>query len=215
MRHHRRAIQRLLRRVFGGGQKGNSAPQSTDPAPLVKRIAKTHRDAALRLTDWPTISSQQYRDAKIKTRREETHEQIVEFYIHLIKELEKRGFPFFAFEFYRSPARQKRLKDQGVSKAGPGESPHNWGAAVDVVHVRRFWDLTRKEWDIVGAIGKEVARRRKIPIVWGGDWKFYDPAHWELADWREIRRHRLHDPSLGPCPCQRCEDARKKAARRV
>ncbi|QCS37219.1 hypothetical protein [Tortoise microvirus 70] len=59
--------------------------------------------------------------------------------------------------------------------------------AVDIVHFGRYWDLSPKEWAVVGLIGKEVARRRNIKIVWGGDWRFWDPAHWELKDWKALR----------------------------
>lgn len=151
------------------------------------------------LTDFDTLKTTAYLKKVHKCSREGTHPLIIDFYKALQKELQKRGYPFYAFYFYRSDALQARLKAQGVTKAGPGQSPHNHGCAVDVVHATRFWDLTRKEWAIIGAIGKEVARRRKIKLVWGGDWKFYDPAHWELENWREYRwagaeHERLYGP---------------------
>jgi hypothetical protein len=209
LRHHRKAMQRLLDRVFGGWRGGNPSTQSAKPTGITKRLAITHRDAALRLTDWQTVKSSAYRNQKIKASHDGSEPEILEFSRHFVSELEKRGYPLFAFELYRSRERQLRLLMNKVTKAQPGDSPHNWGCAVDVVHSTRFWDLTKLEWDLIGAIGKEVARKRKIKVVWGGDWQFYDPAHWELENWRDVRTHRSHDPQEGPCPCPPCEKQRK------
>jgi hypothetical protein len=58
--------------------------------------------------------------------------------------------------------------------------------AVDMVSTNYAWELTKAEWFAIGVIGKRVAERLDIDVVWGGDWtRPYDPAHWELADWRE------------------------------
>ena len=62
----------------------------------------------------------------------------------------------------------------------------DYSAAVDIIHATRGWNLTKKEWDVVGAIGKELARKRNIDIEWGGDWKFYDPAHWQIKSWKTL-----------------------------
>lgn len=119
---------------------------------------------------------------------EKCHPQLVEFYQAFHAALEKRAMPFVGFEFYREPERQEALKKSGVSNAGPMSSPHQWGMAVDVVHFERFWSLTKAEWAVIGLIGKEVARKRHIRVTWGGDFKsIYDPAHWELTDWRLYR----------------------------
>jgi len=66
-------------------------------------------------------------------------------------------------------------------------------AAVDIIHATRGWNLTAKEWQVVGAIGHEIARKRNIDMEWGGDWdghdgrpNFYDPAHWQLKSWKTL-----------------------------
>lgn len=85
-----------------------------------------------------------------------------------------------------APLMNKRAFSPTAFPERPGRSPHQFGMAVDIAHLTRAWDLTAKEWAVIGLIGKEVARKRKIRIVWGGDFKsIYDPAHWELADWKE------------------------------
>jgi hypothetical protein len=64
---------------------------------------------------------------------------------------------------------------------------------VDIIHASRAWNLTKKEWDVLGSIGKEIARKRNLKMEWGGDWdgregrpKFYDPAHWQIKNWRDL-----------------------------
>lgn len=79
--------------------------------------------------------------------------------------------------------RQNRLYDEGVTKARAGNSPHNYGLAVDIVHGTKAWKIDDLEWTMLGQIGKEAARKANVKIEWGGDWSFYDPAHWQLKDW--------------------------------
>lgn len=76
---------------------------------------------------------------------------------------------------------------QGHSKAKAGQSAHNYGLAIDLIHGIFGWDIPRESWELIGHIGKEVATQNGLKLVWGGDWKtLWDPAHWEVAGWREI-----------------------------
>lgn len=191
----KKAIQRLIRRYKSGAQGGNPARLDAGISEIVGRLPKTHQDAAKRLVDVNAVKSNDYNNAVVKTSWEGSHPLIVEFYKHFNAALKRRGFPFFAFEFERSFERQAILLKNGVSRAGPGQSPHNWGCAVDVVHLTDYWDIPDKAWRVIGAIGHEVARKRKIPIEWGGDWgadwprgkRGWDPAHWELSHWEQVR----------------------------
>lgn len=90
----------------------------------------------------------------------------------------------YAHNMVRTSAQQQELYVRGVSKAKGFDSPHPNGCAVDIVHSTRAWDLTKSEWSMLGHIGKELAAQNGFKLVWGGDWSFYDPAHWELANWR-------------------------------
>lgn len=76
---------------------------------------------------------------------------------------------------------------KGNSKAKWGSSPHNCGMAVDLVHGVYAWEIPKLCWSMLGHIGKEVAAQQGVKITWGGDWDFYDPAHWELSDWKSRR----------------------------
>lgn len=126
---------------------------------------------------------------------------ILEFERAFVRAMRVKDIPMFAHSLCRNGDDQTRLYIKGVSKARAGQSPHNYGAAVDLIHGTKGWQLTRKQWDIVGHIGKQVAARIRVTytapdgsirtkpllLTWGGDWEFYDPAHWEMTDWREIR----------------------------
>lgn len=110
---------------------------------------------------------------------------LVDFMRALKREMERYRIPMAFHEGWRSAGRQHQLMVEGVSKARGGESPHQYGLAFDYVHAVRGWKLSPLEWAQIGSIGHEVARKRNIPIEWGGDWKFYDPAHWQIKGWRK------------------------------
>lgn len=111
-------------------------------------------------------------------------ERVAKFAAAFIKAAHSHGIPCMATEIYRGQDRQNALRAAGKSRAKWGESAHNYGKAVDLVHGTKAWDMTAPQWNLFGIIGKEVARRQKLKMTWGGDWSFYDPAHWELSTWK-------------------------------
>jgi hypothetical protein len=160
-------------------------PSVPEPSQL---LSGTFQAVGRDLRDYDTVASARYRTQIIKTDHRGTHPAIVAFYARFQRMLAAQGYPFYAHEFLRDRARQAVLFEQGHSRARPGESAHNWGCAVDVIHARKGWELhqdNRKAWALVGAIGKEAARKCGVKLTWGGDWAFWDPAHWELENWRE------------------------------
>lgn len=188
----------LVRWLKGGGEPSRVRRLHPSHSPL-QTITETHQRAARSLVDRDAINTHDYLAKIVKAPRQGTHPDLVTFYMRFNAELRLRGYPFYAFEFLRDHARQKRLFDMGNSRARPGQSAHNFGLAVDVVHTQRFWDLTKEEWAIIGAIGKEAARKCNVKIAWGGDFKsLYDPAHWEIAHWRDLaelmKLHPQDDP---------------------
>lgn len=87
---------------------------------------------------------------------------------------------FMVTEGLRSPARQAALVRAGASRTL--KSRHLTGHAVDVgalVDGRVRWD-----WPLYARIAKaikETAAARRVPIVWGGDWRtLRDGPHFEL-----------------------------------
>ena len=144
-------------------------------------------DEVRRMIDRDFCFSERYSDQQGRADRTGADPRILDFERKLVKRAFKMGVPLFAHCVVRGSAEQNRLFKAGHSKARAGESPHNFGAATDVIHGTMAWELTRKQWAVIGHVGKEIAAQAGIAVTWGGDWSFYDPAHWELSDWEEIR----------------------------
>jgi hypothetical protein len=122
-----------------------------------------------------------------------THPEVTRFAVAFINECRSRGIPMIAFETYRTPERQRKLKNKGVTNAPAGWSPHQYGCAVDLLVIPQWWEATRDQWSVLGVIGKEIARKKKIEITWGGDFEsIYDPAHWEITNWRDYRKASIY-----------------------
>lgn len=176
-------IKRIIQRL--GRRKLRRPVPVLAVAPPRAVVPSTHQQAATSLVDRSRVMSIAHRNQLLKVSSDGAHPDIVDFARAFLKELDARGMPFFPHCYVRSAQEQDRLFKAGVTKARAGQSPHNHGLAVDIVHDGKYWDLSGKQWAVVGMIGKEVARRRNIKIEWGGDWRFYDPAHWQLADWKK------------------------------
>lgn len=142
------------------------------------------QEAMASLIDAQSMKSPMIRDRIDSVTFDALAPPLVEFMRAFRAEMERYKIPMAFHEGWRSAGRQFDLLAQGVTKAKGGQSPHQYGLAVDYVHAGRGWKLTPLEWAQIGAIGHEVARKRKIPMEWGGDWKFYDPAHWQIKGWR-------------------------------
>lgn len=186
-----RVIQRLIRMVLfgdGGGVKPLPAPIKPDP---VVKVPTKPVAALAALRDPVAVQSPAFRAREMKASWDMADPDILAFASAFLKELKRQDLPFFAFQFYRGRKEQEAAFVNGTTKAHFGESPHNFGMAVDIVHFGKYWDLTNVQWSLLGVIGKEVARKKGIKITWGGDWKFYDPAHWELSDWQERKDRRV------------------------
>ncbi|GHA11869.1 hypothetical protein GCM10007989_02770 [Devosia pacifica] len=139
------------------------------------------------MADRPFLQSRKWLEQQWRADWTGSHPDVREFERLFIKRLVKIGVPMFTHECVRSNERQADLLALGHSKAGPGQSAHNFGCAIDLVHSTKAWGLSEKQWALIGHIGKELATQRGFEVVWGGDWNFYDPAHWELANWRELK----------------------------
>ncbi len=118
----------------------------------------------------------------------------------------KRGIPLYVHSAFRTEAEQAALVQRGVSRAAYPFSPHNIGNAVDIVHSAFHWELSPKEWQLLhllgllaldrinaslpaklrlDAFGNPIPMSDKLLLTWGGSFKrLYDPAHWEITDFR-------------------------------
>ena len=115
----------------------------------------------------------------------------------------KLGIPLYVHSAFRTKAEQDTLVRRGVTKAAYPRSAHNIGEAFDLVHGVYHWDLTKREWayiqwlvqDELRKLNAKLPKARKLALNWGGDdgspgdnFK-WDPAHWEVLDFRDrIRR---------------------------
>jgi hypothetical protein len=112
------------------------------------------------------------------------HPDIEGFTRKLFKELRRRNIPCYVHTQYRSPALQEQLRRQGNSQVSSG--PHQRGAAIDIVHAHYHWNAPSHFWDTIGSLGKQIIAANNYKIEWGGDFKtLYDPAHWQLKEWRQ------------------------------
>jgi hypothetical protein len=111
---------------------------------------------------------------------------ILQFEAAFVNECRQQGIPVYAHNMFRTPDEQYDMFVRGVSK-NDGSGPYaHMGFAVDIVHAIHHWNIDRRAWDIMGHIGYEVAFRLNLDMEWGGQWADpWDPAHWELADWRQ------------------------------
>lgn len=142
------------------------------------------------LVNAPFLHTRSYEQQQWRADRFGAHLLIVEFEKAFVKRLKEVGIPAYCHTMVRSKLAQAAAAKGGFSHFD-GTAPYvHQHCAVDIVHSQYQWDMERSHWLIFGHIGKEVARMRGIDIIWGGDWKSKrwpegDPAHWELANWRE------------------------------
>lgn len=104
----------------------------------------------------------------------------------------KRRIPLYVHCAWRGRAEQDAAVKRGVSKTLWPYSAHNVGAAVDVVHGVYHWDMTPLEWRFIHKLGlrcldtlnSTLPVKNRLSLEWGGDWSFYDPAHWQVSGYR-------------------------------
>lgn len=176
-------------------------PLVADPFEVKPPPRETGYSQALAgMVDTEFIKTVRYGEQQYRADALGAHPVIVEFSTLLVRRMRALGVPMFPHCIWRSEAEQERLFKTGFSKVLYPESAHNRGCAVDVVHSLKAWDLTDSQWQIVGHVGRELAASKGWKLVWGGDdpgiydefdW---DPAHWELANWRSHAKVRPEPP---------------------
>jgi len=158
-----------------------------DAEPVPGLGGKAYADELAGMVERAFCFTEAYGNQQARADKAGAQPDILRFADLLIGRAFKLGIPLFPHCVVRGSEEQNRLFKEGKSKARAGESPHNYGAAVDIVHGKLGWNLSRRQWAIIGHLGKEIAAQQGLKVTWGGDWKFYDPAHWELTEWRAIR----------------------------
>lgn len=181
--------------------------------PFLQEPAQPSKDMneALRgMVDRPFLNSQPWQEQQWRANRQGGHPDLIGQYMalsgsrqgRLIKpgfmqvfqaKMRKLDIPMFAHCVVRTEQEQRDLFKKGVSRDSPDDGiwPHR-GCAVDFVHSTLAWNLTEDQWLLIGHIGKQAADAAGIKVEWGGDWKKpgdklgWDPAHWQLANWRML-----------------------------
>lgn len=105
----------------------------------------------------------------------------------VLKRMADKGWPCRIFEHWRTPERQAQMIAKGASKAGPWQSAHQYGLAVDVIHARHAWDVPERFWTDLAAVVKVIEECYKVDLEHGHTWRFRDSAHIELKNFRKYR----------------------------
>lgn len=108
-----------------------------------------------------------------------------------IQSLRDRGFPFLA-DSLEAVGPQAGPLGEHVTKAGPGESWHQYGLAADCVPLRDgkpTWRDEDPEWKVFGASAKIAG------LYWAGDWQsFRESPHIQMFPTASPLSH-YRDPS--------------------
>lgn len=166
------------------------APEPEAVFPLDRPVPRTFDDALRGIVNREFLMSERHQKQHWRADRRGLHPDLLEFEQTFRARMAKLGVPVFVAEAVRSPERQNDLYALGNSRARGGQSAHQFGCAVDIVHGMMAWNMDPKAWKLFGHVGKEIIAQRGLAIhslAWGGDWSFWDPAHWEVKDWRNIK----------------------------
>lgn len=162
-------------------------------SPEPSRISDDFAGAIAGMVDRPFLKSQKFEAQQLRAVRDGAYPPMRTFERMLVQRLGKLGIPMFCHEFWRDNAKQTELYVTGFSKAKAGQSSHNYGLGFDLIHSTKAWDLTEKQWQVIGHVGNELAKSISLPVVWGGDdpgiddefdW---DPAHWQHSKWTTLK----------------------------
>lgn len=156
---------------------------------MTPKVPDTFREALASIQDKDFLTTRKYREQHWgpphrKTDRNGVDPQILFFERVLQRRMRNLNVPVFGTELMRTQQRQLMLWTEGHSKVKE-YGPHTRGAAVDIIHSLKGWEIDRKAWALIGHVGKEIIAQEGLGIRWGGDWTFYDPAHWELTNWKD------------------------------
>lgn len=186
----REAVARLhARQSFLPDHRVRRAPERVLEPPVISNDDEVSlRQSLASIADRQFCLGVKYSEQQMRANRTIANPEIDDFGRLLVKRMRRLDVPMFVATLYRGRDDQNSAYVLGNSNAKWGQSAHNFGRAVDVIHGTKGWNLSRQEWSIIGHVGKELAEQRGLKVTWGGDWKRpWDPAHWELTDWRTLK----------------------------
>lgn len=191
-----------------------SRAENPDPAKASDRFHETPEDGPLwdvpeRLRAPQFISLSGYMSQQERADWRHVDPRLRYWAAKLVIAARKRGIPLYVHCALRDKAEQDRAFQRGYSKARYPLSAHNIGEAVDIVHGLYHWEMTKQEWQFLHVLGQltldrvnaTLKKADKLELTWGGDFKsLWDPAHWEITDFRTRRRDLPQAPPLHLTP---------------
>lgn len=152
-------------------------PVQKDEVPVLELPTK-YAEAVGYLRRGTFLKTARYREQQWSANRTGAAEPLLEFERAFVKRMAALGIPVFAKTVVVPNEVQARLFVTGKSEWRAGESPHNRGVAVEIVHSLRD-DLPKICWEIFHHVGKETARALGLQVEWGGPTK---PGLWTLTE---------------------------------
>lgn len=96
-----------------------------------------------------------------------------------------KWFDFAVIDGQRGRAEQTAALQRGTSRAIFGQSPHNYAPslAMDCAPWPLDWD-DEKRFRNLAVVMLKAAVTVDVKIEWGGNFRFFDGPHFQLAGWR-------------------------------
>lgn len=170
--------------------------RNADPSKAFPMALEAMRNTAF-------LKSPKWQEQQLRADRHGAHDKICEFTRKLVQRAALLGVPLFPHCIVRTVEDQASAFARGVSWTPPTRPFPHRAFAVDIIHGTLGWmdrPVIPHAWEIIGHLGIEVAKSMSIKITWGGDWdndgdsadeRKYDPAHFELSDWRALYAERF------------------------
>lgn len=141
-----------------------------------------------------------YNDSLVRANLNRLDPRMREYALQFINNARKKGYKVVITDSYRTMAQQsdtyakgrtKDLEGGTVTQVGPGDSPHNFGMAIDFYVLDKNYNLNFNYTPEMHKQNFEAAQIGKaVGLEWGGDWKnFKDRPHLELPGWRKIQQN--------------------------
>lgn len=147
-------------------------------------------DTPGRLRAVPFLSSASYAAQQQRADWQQCDPRMELLAARVVLRAAKLGIPLYVHSAFRTKAEQDELIRRKVTKAAYPRSAHNIGEAFDLVHGTHQWNMTPREWaylrwlvtDERRKINAKLPKARKLHLGQEISW---DPAHYEVADYRD------------------------------
>lgn len=161
-------------------------PETAFPGDLEGAEAPSFQAAMRGLINREYLASDNYRKQQWRAVRLGAHPDLLEFERVMVRKMAKLGVPMFVPEMVRTAKRQDDLFALGNSRAKGGQSAHQYGLALDLVHSTLAWGLTPRQWELVHHVGEELVTQKglKVENFCAQGRNGFDPAHWQVRDWK-------------------------------